>query len=524
MLRIIKPVIQFPVIQILTFTALFCFGTLQAQQAKKEPVEILNTDVLTIFQSDSGEVRQLTGNVQFRQDSVLMFCDSALHYPTLNFLEAHSSVRIVISDTTVITGDELNYDGETKVADLFRNVVMKDGKMTLTTQRLTYYRNSGIAVYPQKGKLVDGENVLISETGFYHTDEAKAYFRRKVVLTNPEFRLETDTLAYHTESKTAFFMDTTYIYTQKDTLYTRDGWYDTRKRYAELYNRSWMRDSTHQITADTLKFDEHYQFGEGIGAVEMMKKDSSATIYGDCAEMLKREGKSLVYAEPWMVYKMEEDTLHITARLFIGTHDSITDSSKVIVLGNVKIVMRNLQGICDSLCYIDGDSVIEMMQDPVLWSEENQMSGDTIRIWMKNETADSMRVLQKCFLISQEDTVGFNQVKGRQIYGKFRDEAIYRMLISGNAESVYFSKNDEKNTYEGLNKSLSNDLLMYFGDNKPVRITFITKPEGEFIPMFEVIDDPVILDDFRWRPEDRPEHNQILSILPWLDAKKYLRP
>jgi hypothetical protein len=98
------------------------------------------------------------------------------------------------------------------------------------------------------------------------------------------------------------------------------------------------------------------------------------------------------------------------------------------------------------------------------------------------------------------------------------------MLISGNAESVYFSKNDEKNTYEGLNKSLSNDMLMYFGDNKPVRITFITKPEGEFIPMFEVIDEPVILDDFRWRPEDRPEHNQVLSILPWLEAKKYLRP
>jgi len=495
---------------------------LNAQEKKKEPVEILNADVLTIFQSDSGTVRQMTGNVKFRQDSVLMFCDSALHYAELNYLEAHKRVKIIISDTTIITGDVLNYDGESKVADLFRNVVMKDGATVLKTERLRYFRLTGIAVYPQKGRIEDGDNILTSETGFFHTESNRAYFRKNVRLDNPEFRLETDTLAYHTETKTALFIDPTFIFTKTDTLFTTDGWYDTRARKAELYSRSWMRDSTYQISADTLMYDEGNNFGEGIGNVHLMKKDSTVEIRGACGEFLRAQGSSLVYGEPWMVYKMEDDTLHLLARHFKAVQDTLQDSTLIHAYPEVRLLMRNLQGICDSLVYSEKDSLLYLLQDPVIWSEENQASGDTILLWMKNEAADSVRIKQKCFLITREDTVGFNQVKGKQIYGKFRDNELYRMLVSGNAESIYFSKNEEKNTYEGVNQSLSNDILMYFGENKPLRITFITKPEGSFSPMFEVIDNSPKLEDFRWRPEDRPGHRKALGALPWPEAIRYI--
>lgn len=502
---------------------LMCFMLIEVRaQGKSEPVEILNADLLTIYTSDSGTVRKMTGNVRIRHDSILLFCDSAQHFSDLNFLRAQSRVKIIVTDTTQITGDELEYDGETKIAELFRNVKMRDGKTILSTDRLTYYRNSGIAVYPQKGIIKDGENTLTSETGFFHTEINTIYFRRNVRLLNPDFRLETDTLGYHTEAKKALFVDDTWIYMKSDTLFTRNGFYNTEAKHVELYDRSWFRDSTYQMCADTLIYDEGNDFGEAMGTVHLFKKDSSLQVFGTCGEFRRKSHESLIYGEPWMVGHMEDDTLHLTARHFMAVQDTLQDSTYIIAWPEVKIMMKSLQGITDSLIYEQKDSILTLMKDPVIWSEENQVSGDTLKIWMKNQNADSMRVMQKCFLISREDTVGFNQVKGKQIYGKFRDNAMYRMLVSGNAESIYFTKNEEKDTYEGMNQSLSNDILMLFEDNKPSRISFITKPEGTFSPMFEVMENTNQLEEFRWRPENRPVKNEILQKLPWRLSRNYL--
>lgn len=486
-----------------------------------QPVEIINADVLTIYPSDSGMIRKMTGNVQFRHDSLLLFCDSALHYSDINFLKAHSRVRILITDTTEIRGDELHYDGEQKVAELFRKVEMRDGKVRLNTDRLTYYRSSGIAVYPQKGIIKDEENVLTSETGFYHTDTKKVFFRRNVVLTNPEFRLETDTLGYHTETKTALFVDDTYIFVKSDTLFTRDGFYDTEKKRAELYQRPWIKDSTYCMSADTLKYDQGYDFGEGIGQVHLLKKDSSIQLFGHCGEFRRKTGESLISGDPWLVQHMEEDTLHLTADYFYSKQDSLEDTMRIAAWPKVKIVMRNLQGAADSLEYNRKDSILYLYYDPILWSDTHQLTGDTIVLALKNENPDSLHVYPKGFLISKEDTIGFNQVKGKEVFGKFESGALNRMRIAGNAESIYFTRNEEKNSYEGMNQSLSNEIFILFEENKPARITFSGKPEGTFYPIFEIIDSANRLEDFKWRDSERPGLESILKPLPWKEKEKY---
>ncbi len=487
-----------------------------------QPVEIINADILTIYSSDSGMIRKMTGNVQFKHDSVMLYCDSALHYADINFLKAHSRVRIVLTDTTQITGEELHYDGELKVAELFRNVLLKDGKTTLKTQRLTYFRNSGMAVYPQQGILRDGENTLSSETGVYHTDTKKVYFKRKVLLTNPDFRLVTDTLAYHTETKTALFVDDTYIYMKEDTLFTRSGFYDTEQKRAELYQNPWIKDSTYCMTADTLKYDQGYDFGEGIGQVHLFKKDSSIQLFGHCGEFHRKTGESLISGEPWLVQHLDEDTLHLTADYFYSKQDSLEDTMRIAAWPKVRIVMRNLQAASDSLEYNRKDSILYLYYDPILWSDNHQMTGDTIVLTLRNENPDSLHVYPKGFLISKEDTIGFNQVKGREVFGKFESGALNRMRVSGNAESIYFTRNEEKNTYEGMNQSLSNEIFILFNENKPSRITFSGKPEGTFHPIFEVIDSPNRLEDFNWREAERPELGSILGPLPWKEKGKYL--
>lgn len=490
-------------------------------QLEAQPVEIINADILTIYPSDSGTIRKMTGNVQFRHDSVLMYCDSALHYADINFLKAHSNVRIVLSDTTSIVGEELHYDGESKVAELFRNITLRDGSVRLQTQRLTYYRASGIAVYPQKGILKDDDNVLTSETGFYHTDSKKVFFRRNVVLTNPDFRLVTDTLAYHTESKTALFVDKTYIYMDADTLFTEDGFYNTGHKRAELYRAPWVMDSVYRLQADTLKYDQGVDFGEAWGRVHLMKKDSTLQVFGACGEFRRDRGESLITGDPWMIQHFEEDTLHLVADQFYSREDSTGDSSRIAAWPRVRFVMRNLQGKADSLEYNRTDSLLYLYRDPLLWAEKNQVSGDTIVIALANGGADSLHVHPKGFMISQEDTIGFNQIKGKQLFGKFRDNQLNRLRVQGNAESIYFTRNEEKNTYEGMNQSLSNEIYILFNENKPARISFMGKPEGTFHPIFEVLDAPNRLEDFNWRVSEKPNLESIFRELPWKEKERY---
>jgi hypothetical protein len=168
-----------------------------------------------------------------------------------------------------------------------------------------------------------------------------------------------------------------------------------------------------------------------------------------------------------MIQHFEEDTLHLLADYFLSQQDSLEDTLRIAAWPRVRIVMRNLQGSADSLEYNRKDSILYLYYNPVLWSDNNQMSGDTIVLTLKNETADSLHLYPKGFLISKEDTIGFNQVKGKQVFGKFESGALNRMRISGNAESIYFTRNEEKNTYEGMNQSLSNEILILFDENKP---------------------------------------------------------
>ena len=55
------------------------------------------------------------------------------------------------------------------------------------------------------------------------------------------------------------------------------------------------------------------------------------------------------------------------------------------------------------------------------------------RIVIANNEVDTMVLYGSCFIISQDDTLSYNQVKGRTMIGYFRDNELYRIYVTGNA-------------------------------------------------------------------------------------------
>lgn len=526
-------------------------------------VKILNSDLLSFSTVDGVQLQKLIGNVKILQDSTIFYCDSAYYFEADNRIEAFSRVRVEMPDSVVMVAKRATYDGNTRIAEAFENITLTDRSVTLRTQHLTYDRNEEFGFFDKKGTLLDGDTKLTSLLGYYYPQENMSYFRKDVVLESPDYTLYTDTLAYDTELKIARFITTTTIVSDGGEIVTTNGNYDTEARRVNLFERSQVTDSTYILSADTLFYDDALDMGYAIGHVVVDQKDTTLQLKGNYGEFNRATDESLVTNNPVAIQVFENDTLFLFADTLksivqtrldtvsyrflpkaLATIDSllsdstITDSLALATylldsLGvdtfrvdtqkfrifkgyyNVRFFMNELQGSCDSLVYFYDDSMLLMYQSPMLWAEDNQLYGDTIKVWMKNGEADSMWIGANSFLVSEEDTVGFNQMKGKEMRASFRDGDMYRLAVIGNSESIYFAKEGDstETRYQGMNQALAQAINLYFVDNELQKIVFLSQPEGSFKPMFEVLFQPNRLDGMKWLPENRPLRPDALQIM-----------
>ena len=136
---------------ILNIILLIIAINLKAQQS----IEILNADTTFGNAKKHANYWRLVGNVQFKYNNTIMFCDSAYHFTKKDQINAFGKIKITQGDTLIITGKQLTYYGDKKEANLKGNVILKDKYMSLNTEHLSYNLNSNIASFPNYAKIID---------------------------------------------------------------------------------------------------------------------------------------------------------------------------------------------------------------------------------------------------------------------------------------------------------------------------------------------------------------------------------
>ncbi len=211
---------------------------LQAQQQTPPPdtasskIKVESSVTGEYFLREGHYVQRLTDNVRLRQDSTLVFCDIAVidrDNATLS-----GSVIIEQGDSVKVFADSAFYNGTTREADLFGNVVLVNGRQELFTSRLHYDMANKIATYHQGATLSNGKSQLTSTHGYYHVKEKQVYFKGDVLATDPEFTMRTDTMAFNTETQMVQFLAPTLISQRGSRIYTEGGFYDIENNYAEF--------------------------------------------------------------------------------------------------------------------------------------------------------------------------------------------------------------------------------------------------------------------------------------------------
>ena len=180
------------------------------------------------------------------------------------------------------------------------------------------------------------------------------------------------------------------------------------------------------------------------------------------------------------------------------------DTTRIMVAYyGVRIFSNDMQGKCDSLYYNMKDSIIYMFQEPVLWSDESQLTADYMELHTRNGEADHVVMKNSAFIVSEEEPGLYNQIKGNEITGYFKGGELYRVNVSGNAETLYYPT--ENHEIIGINKAASSRLIIFLKENKPDRIRFLTRPEATLYPLDEVPAGDRLLQNFQWLDHIRPK-------------------
>lgn len=503
-----------------------------ATQDTSQRVQILNYTKQLTFQTvdDTTKLTIIAGDVTLRQGRTLFYADSCVINNNTNIFEAWGrQVHINDSDTANIYSNHLRYLMKQKIAYLDGNVKLTDGKGVLTTPDLEYNMETNIGIYKNGGRVVNGKTVLTSKEGWYYADLKDIYFKRDVVLKDPAYDIVTDSLLYNTETKTTRFISQTVITdTTGRVIKTKEGYYNQLTGKAEFGRNPEIKDGETTIRGNTISTDDSTGISIVEGNAVIQDTKNGTTIIGGIVIRNAKTDAILATRKPLMIIKQDADSIYVTAdTLFsarlsdkFGMDSIIVDTLKGTkraafnvkdssnryfeAYRNVRIFNDSLQAVCDSMFYSFRDSVFRLYDDPVVWAQQNQVTGDTILLFTKNKKADRVEAFDNGFMINKLEKDVYNQIKSRRIDGWFIDGNIDSVRARGFAECIYFIQ-DEDSAYTGVNQSTSDIIDIYFENKELDKVVFRSAVTGTLWPIRQRNPKDMLLTNFRWLEERRPK-------------------
>lgn len=451
----------------LAVTAMSLAQQQSPQQRQPRKIHLLHANTLNYDKRVDPDRQTLHGDVQFRQDSCYMYCDSAYFYENSNSMAAFGNVRMQQGDTLFVYCDSLFYDGNALFGELYDNVHLVHMSASththLYTSYMTYDREVEEANYPDTGVMVDSIVHLRSQIGWYYLQRKLAFFQYDVEgrtyerdsvwqslgcfpphdydpddeRLRPEFMLFSDTLRYDFDATLATVLGPSRIVNDSSVVHTRRGNFNTSSQEAHLYDHSWIESPGRFATADTLFYNSKTGYGEAWGHVHAIDTTDCMQVRGDYAYYIDNDstpqmgfitGRALameyssgdtlfLHADTLRAYTILNhvpadtishqepiDTLGNTQLVIDAIHPAYVDSLRFMqAYYNVRYYRSDLQGVCDSLIYAVKDSLATFVGNPVMWNSQYQITGDSIFAIVTRNGIQRAMIHPNAFLTQSHD-------------------------------------------------------------------------------------------------------------------------
>ncbi len=515
--------ILFVLLFIFSLEFIFQGGIILLAQSDERQIQF-EANMVEVSKNIAPDAKRLIGNVVFKHKGAVMNCDSAYFYSDRNALDAFGNVFINQGDSLLLHADLAEYDGRTQMARARDDVKLTDkdegGETVLNSEFLDFDMSGNVGFYEDGGEVLNGGNRLISRKGYYYANEDLYFFKDSVRIFTDNYIIYSDTLKYHTQNRVAFFFGPTEIVGDSNYIYCENGWYNTDNDQAQFSKNAFLINDDQKLMGDSLFYDRQKAFGEAFNNVSLVDTTKDVLISGHYGIFNERSMQGYVTDSALFIQIQGEDSLFVHGDTLWSVTDSLVNDSMDIeyriikAFHHVKIFREDIQGKCDSLTYSTYDSIFRMFEKPALWTENNQLTAEYIEMYSGNSRIDSVKMYESSFIISEEDSARFSQIKGRNMIGYFRDNDLREIWVFGNGETVYYPKDDDE--MMGVNKATSSNMLIRLKEEKISKIKFINQPEAVFMSLEDADSENLILSGFDWlAPVWRPMSWRDVFI--WVD-------
>lgn len=490
-------------ILIVAFLMITAFGYTQGKK-----IQILNARISKADEEKFPGAIILKGNVKMEHEGAILDCKVAYYYKERNFFKAFGNVVINQGDTIIQTSDYVDYNGNTKKTKSWGNVVLRDPTMTLTTDTLNFDRKNQMLFYKDFATIRDAKSVLKSKNGTFFLENKKFTATSKVTITNPENLIESNHLDYYTNSGHAYLYGPSTITNTENgnKIYCERGFYDTQTDISHFVKNAKLFLKNRTIEGDSLFYDKPRGFASATNNIKVIDTLQNFVAKGNYAELFEEKDSLFMIKRAVAISIIEKDSMYVHGDTLLVTGK---EKNRIVrTYNNVKIFKSDLQGKCDSLHTNESTGITKMYYSPVLWSEKNQITGDSIQLLTnkKTEQLDSLKVLGNSFII-QKDSIDpnlFNQIKGKNMYGKFIDNKLRTLLVKGNGEAINYNRN-EAGVLETITKQYCSNIEFEIENNEMSAIKCLKQSDGKTYPPSQFPESDKKIRGFIWREDEQPK-------------------
>lgn len=459
-------------------------------------------------------------NVDLKDPKYTLKTDSLLYNTATQIATFIAPTKIVDSAKRTITTKDGFYDTRNQKAFFGQRPTLKDGATTIIADNVDSDDKTGISILTGRAVYIDtaqGISVLANRIEANRIDGSFLATQHPLLIIKQDkdsIYITADTLESGRLSKLRSLADSTLsadtIRLQRDTSFMkRDSLLNLAKVSAKLAGDSLglPKDST-ILAADSSKMQTNIARVQLPDSAISLPKD---TLLVKRDTIRKKNITKNITSTPTLkkqppANKNAAKPTVATGKPVAATTDNKNDSTDRYFKGwhHVRIFSDSMQAVSDSLWYSGKDSIFKLFTDPVMWASNSQITGDTIYLYTKNKNPDRLFVFENGLAINVSDKNMYNQIKGNRLHGYFKNGEIDYMRSQGNAESVYYLKEDN-GKLKGINNATGDIIDLRFKNKELSKVVFISDVSGTLYPIRQATEQNKFLRGFKWLEEKRPK-------------------
>jgi lipopolysaccharide assembly outer membrane protein LptD (OstA) len=486
-----------------------------------EKVKLIHSDTFGIVKGKYDDNPFFSGNVQFIHQGSTLTADEVIFYREQNFVKAIGNVKLQNADGSVITSNEMEYDGNTQKGIARKNVVLTDPGQTIKTETLYYDRISNNAYFNTGGTIAKDGNVMYTKSANYDLNSRIIDFTGNVKIDNAEYTVEGVNIVQNQNTNTATFNGPTTITNKKNPsnlIYTEKGNYNMNSKEVYLKKNSRIHYNDKILTGDDLYVNQITGFGTGKGNVTLRDPKEKRYMKGGYGEIYERKDSAMMTDKPYAVKILEKDSMYFSAEKLlayqkIDSTNPLKKKSFLRAYKKARMFKTNIQLRTDSLSFNETDGIMHLNGNPIAWSDEKQVTGDKIEAYfdIEKEYIDSLRVIGNAFAISKADSLNkkdeFNQVKGKLMIVYYKENQINLAKVIGNAQAITYADDTNEKTKEaeriGVSLSTCGTIEALFEERRIQIISCNVGANTDIYPMSKISREKRFFTDYNWNTKDR---------------------